>query len=110
LYYKNISMRLPENDRKAMIALIEKWQKSVMRQKDFYQQNNIPAHVFYYWHKCYRKQQQNKVEKPSSFNHFIELQPSVSRSINNIEIRLPNGIQISFSDLVSVDYLKALTR
>ncbi len=41
-------MPLRENDRKAMMALIEQWQKSGLRQKDFYQQHNIPAHVFYY--------------------------------------------------------------
>jgi len=104
-------MRLPDKDRKGMIALIEQWQKSGMRQKDFYQQHNIPAHVFYYWHGCYRKQQQNKTVKPSaSSSHFIELQPRVIEPINNIEARLPNGIQVFFTGQVSVDYLKALTR
>lgn len=104
-------MRLPENDRKAMMALIEKWQRSGMRQKDFYLQHNIPAHVFYYWHKCYRKQQQKKIVKPSlSSNPFIELQPSETGAAKNMEIRLPNGIKIFFNDRVSVDYLKALTR
>jgi len=94
-----------------MIALIEQWQKSGMRQKDFYLQHNIPAHVFYYWHRCYKKQQQNKVvrESPSS-NQFIELKASGTEPINSIEIRLPNGIQIFLNDQVSVDYLKALTR
>ena len=104
-------MRLPENDRKTKIALIEQWQKSGMRQKDFYQHHNIPAHVFYYWHKCYRKQQNSKVARPiMASNHFIKLQPSAIEATNNIEIRLPNGIQIFFNNEVSVDYLKALTR
>lgn len=104
-------MSEPKNDRKAMIALIEQWQRSGMGQKDFYQQHNIPAHVFYYWHKCYRKQQQNNVVKPlPSSNNFIELQPSIPGSIHNIEIRLPNGIQIFFNVHVGVDYLKELTR
>jgi len=30
-------MRLRGNDRKAMMAMIEQWQKSGLRQKDFYQ-------------------------------------------------------------------------
>ena len=30
-------MRLRENDRKAMMTMIEQWQKSGLRQKDFYQ-------------------------------------------------------------------------
>jgi transposase-like protein len=104
-------MRLPEKDRRAMMALIEQWQKSGMRQKDFYRQHNIPAHVFYYWHKCYRKQQQSRIIKSSlSSNSFIELQPSGIEPVNNIEIRFPNGIQIFLNTPVSVDYLKALTR
>lgn len=91
-----------------MIALIEQWQRSGMRQKDFYEQHNIPAHVFYYWHKCYRKQHNKRAEPSPSSNHFIELQPSITGSINNIEIRLPNGIQIFFNEHVGVDYLKEL--
>ncbi len=103
-------MRLPENDRKAMLALIELWQNSGMRQNDFYQQHNIPAHVFYYWHKCYRKLQHKTAKPLPSSNQFIELQPKATVLKSNIEIRLPNGIQIFCNDQVSVDYLKALTR
>ncbi len=104
-------MRLRENDRKAMMTLIEQWQKSGLRQKDFYQQHNIPAHVFYYWLNCFRKQQAGKVVKQvPKANSFIQLQPLQIEGINNVEIRLPNGIQIFFNSQVSVDYLKALTR
>jgi transposase-like protein len=104
-------MRLADKDRKAMLALIEQWQKSGMRQKDFYRQHNIPAHVFYYWHKCYRRQQQQKMVKlSSSSSPFIELQPSVIEPVSSIEVRLPSGIQIFLNTPVSVDYLKALTR
>lgn len=104
-------MRLPENDRKAMMALIEKWQKSGMRQKDFYQHHNIPAHVFYYWHKCYREHQDVKVANSlPTTDSFIQLQSSSIQSTNSIEIRLPNGIQIFLNEQVNVDYLKALTR
>lgn len=102
-------MRLQDNDRKAMLTLIEQWQNSGMRQKDFYQQHNIPAHVFYYWHRCYRKQHDNTAE-PLWANHFIELQPQAAGLINNIEIRLPGGTQIFCNEQVSVDYLKALIR
>lgn len=103
-------MRLPENDRKAMIAQIEQWQKSGMRQKEFYQQHNIPAHVFYYWHKCFRKQQGGKISKQlPKANSFIQLKPLQTQAVNSVEIRLPNGIQIFLNNQVSADYLKALT-
>ena len=103
-------MRLRENDRKAMMAMIEQWQKSGLRQKDFYQHHNIPAHVFYYWFSCFKKQQDGKVIKQlPKAGSFIKLQPLQIASVNNIEIRLPNGIQILFNSQVGVDYLKALT-
>ena len=103
-------MHLRENDRKAMMALIEQWQKSGLRQKDFYQQHNIAAHVFYYWLKCFRMQQDGKVIKQlPKAGSFIQLQPLEIKAINNVEIRLPNGIRIFFNSQVSVDYLKALT-
>ncbi len=103
-------MRLGENDRKAMMSMIGQWQKSGLRQKDFYQQHNIAAHVFYYWLKCFKKQQTIKVDKQlPKAGSFIQLQPLQIASVNTIEIRLPNGIQILFNSQVSVDYLKALT-
>ena len=103
-------MRLRDNVRKAMLAIKEQWQKSGLRQKDFYLQQNIAAHVFYYWLKCFKKQQTIKVDKQlPKAGSFIQLQPLQIASVNTIEIRLPNGIQILFNSAVSVDYLKALT-
>ncbi len=49
-------MRASSVQRKTMLALIEQWEQSSISQKDFYQQHNIAAHVFYYWHRCYKKQ------------------------------------------------------
>ena len=93
-----------------MMAMIEQWQKSGLRQKDFYVQHNIPAHVFYYWLKSFRQRQDGKIiEKLPKTSSFIQLQPLQIASVSNIEIRLPNGIQIFFNSQVSVDYLKALT-
>ena len=100
-------MRLPDNDRQAKINLIQKWKDSGLTQKEFYQQQNIPAHVFYYWHKCYRNQQ-NKVAKASSpdINGFVQL--STPAAACNIELHLPNGTRIIFHEPVRADYLKAL--
>jgi hypothetical protein len=59
-------MRLPDNDRQAKIDLIQKSKDSGLTQKEFYQQQNIPQHVFYYWHKCYCDQQNKIREVPLS--------------------------------------------
>ncbi len=66
-------MRASNEERNAMLALIKQWELSGMRQKDFYQQHNIPAHVFYYWHKCYKNQRRVPVNQLllqiASFNY-----------------------------------------
>lgn len=104
---KITSMRSGATDRTAMMAMIEQWKTSGMRQKDFYQQHNIPAHVFYYWHKRYRvEHSQQEILSPSG--PFVQLHPAVPVPTNNIELLLPDGTRILFHEPVSAQYLKAL--
>ena len=100
-------MRVSSKQRAAMLDLIEQWQQSGISQKVFYQQHNIPAHEFYYWHKCYRKQR-GGLDKSISSNGFVQLQPSPVPLSGNIELQLANGNRIIFHQPVGVDYLKAL--
>jgi len=100
-------MRASSEQRIAMLDLIEQWEQSGISQKTFYQQHNIPAHVFYYWHKCYRKQR-GSINKSVSSNSFVQLQPSSVPLASNIELQLANGNRIIFHQPVCVDYLKAL--
>lgn len=97
-------MRLSNTDRQAKIDIIEKWMESGLSQKDFYQQQNIPAHVFYYWHKCYRDKLNKKTS--SSSGGFIQLTSPVSQG--SIDIHFPNGTRITFNHTVSADFVKAL--
>ena len=100
-------MRASNEQRKTMLKLIEQWQRSGLRHKDFYQQHNIPSHVFYYWYKCYQKQNSGSIE-PIAANSFVQLQPSTIPSASNVELLLPNGNRLIFHQPVSADYLKAL--
>lgn len=100
-------MPASNEQRASMLALIEQWGQSGMRQKDFYRQHNIPSHVFYYWLKRYQKQKTRRRKLVPATNGFVQLQPSVLSS-SNIELHLPNGNRIVFHQQVSVDYLKAL--
>jgi len=100
-------MRANNEERNAMLALIKQWEQSGMRQKDFYQQHKIPAHVFYYWHKCYKKPKTGVHKSVPAASSFCQLQPSVP-SAGNMEMHLSNGNRIIFNQPVSVDYLKAL--
>ena len=97
-------MRLTGTDRQAKINMIAQWKQSGLSQKEFYQQQNIPAHVFYYWHKCYRDQHHQPLLKSSG--RFIKLMSPSSAA--NIELQLPNGTRIIFNEPVTADYIKAL--
>jgi len=101
-------MRASSEQRRAMLDLIEQWEQSGVSQKDFYHEHNIPAHVFYYWHKCYRKQRTSLNKKSIPPNGFVQLEPSLVPSASNVELLLTNGNRIIFHQPVSADYLKGL--
>jgi hypothetical protein len=107
IFTKTKSMRANIEQREAMLSLIEQWQQSGISQKAFYKQHNIPAHVFYYWLKCYKKQQAG-LDQSVTPNSFVQLQPSPAPFAGNIELQLTNGNRIFFHQPVSADYLKAL--
>ncbi len=97
-------MRLSATDRQAKIDIIKKWKQSGLSQKEFYQQENIPAHAFYYWHKFYRDQLTKSTAVSSG--SFVELTSSVCTG--GIEVQFLNGTRIIFNQPVSPDFLKAL--
>ena len=100
-------MRLTEEHRQAMLEVIEQWQASGLSQKEFYQQRNIPAHVFYYWHKYYRRHKLKKeIVLPS--NDFLQLRPAAMPTHGSIELLLPNGRRLIFHPPVHMDHLKDL--
>jgi len=100
-------MRANNEQRNAMLSLIKQWEQSGMRQKDFYEQHKIPAHVFYYRHKCYKKPKAGVHKPVPAASSFVQLQQLVPTS-GNMELHLSNGNRIIFNQPVSVDYLKAL--
>jgi len=83
-------MHLSQKDRESKIAVIEQWKQSGLTQKAFYQQQNIPAHQFYYWHKCYRDWK----EKNNGSAAFVELHTDESRC--DVEVQLANGTRVFF--------------
>jgi hypothetical protein len=99
-------MQYNKQTQQDMLRIIGYWKQSGLSQKAYCEQNNIRYHVFHYWYKRFRDQQ-DAVEdgtfvplnvKPSTF--------SVSNSA--IEILLPDGKRILFHQPVGPDYLKAL--
>ncbi len=71
-------MRAATEHRTTMFSLIESWQQSGLSQKAFCKQHQILSHVFYYWYKCYRTQNDVAALQPSK--GFIELHSPVTKS------------------------------
>ncbi|MGL6294794.1 MAG: IS66 family insertion sequence element accessory protein TnpA [Plesiomonas sp.] len=85
--------------------MIADWQQSGQTQKQYCQRQNIPYHVFHYWHKQYRSSQQFQ---PATIPGFTAVSlPSAAGSASAALI-LPDGRQIIFYQPVSSDYLRSL--
>lgn len=73
---------------------------SGMQVRQYCLKHNIQSSTYYYWLK--------KLKAPTSKNigSFVRVQPVEQSS--RIEISLPNGVKISFENLVPADYVKQL--
>jgi hypothetical protein len=99
-------MQYYKQTQKDMIRMITFWKQSGLSQKAYCQQNNIRYHVFHYWYKWWRDQQ-DRVRADT----FIPLDVKPSPADNcscGIEILFPDGRRILFHQPVSSDFLKAL--
>ena len=89
-----------------MFKMVGSWKQSGLSQKAYCEQNNIRYHVFHYWYKRYRDEQDAGEDVA-----FIPLnvKPSTFPVPNSaIEILCPDGKRILFHHTVSSDFLKAL--
>ncbi len=73
---------------------------SGMQVRQYCLEHNIESSTYYYWLK--------KLKAPTNKNigSFVRVQPVEQSS--RIEISLPNGVKISFENLVPADYVKQL--
>jgi hypothetical protein len=86
--------------RQAMEQHIAQCSASGMLVRQYCLEQNIQSSTYYYWLK--------KLQAPTNNNigSFVRVQPVEQSS--RIEISLPNGVKISFENLVPVDYVKQL--
>ena len=99
-------MRASAQHRQAMFTLIENWQQSGLSQKAFCDQQQLAAHQFYYWYKCYRIQ--NDVPDVQAVNGFIEIHSPEPSAQAAIEILFSCGHRIFFNQPVAASFIKAL--
>lgn len=91
-------MKKPELE-KQMYDHIDHWKQSGLSQKAYCSQHGLVHHQFVYWVSKRRKSQ-----LPSS--DFVTL--SMPEVKGDIQLRLPNGVEINLPASTPVAYLKAL--
>ena len=86
--------------RQGMEQHIVQCSASGMQVRQYCLEQNIQPSTYYYWLK--------KLQAPSNKNigSFVRVQPIEQSS--RIEISLPNGVKISFENLVPADYVMQL--
>ena len=99
------------SDKPKMFLVIEGWKKSGLSQMEDCKEQGIRYHVFHYWYKVYRDEQQASANPPSS---FIELQVQAedttiaTTTATNVELVLPNGKRLLFHGSVEASFLCSL--
>ena len=98
-------MRNNPEVRQQMFELIEQWKQSGLSQNAFCDQQSIRFHKFYYWYKCYRKENDISDKNNRGFVKLKIEKPSVAFSV---EIHFPGGVHVLFHEPVSSNYIKTL--
>ena len=98
---------MPSNPevRQQMFQMIEQWKQSGLSQNAFCEQQSIRFHKFYYWYKCYRKE--NDISDKNN-RGFVKLKIEKPSAAFSVEIHYPGGVHVLFHEPVSSNYLKTL--
>jgi hypothetical protein len=97
-------MQANQDVRESMFIKIQQWQSSGLTQKAFCASHHIRYHVFHYWYKVFKDNNQ-QVPLP---DRFVQLDvPSLSSDVF-AEIHFTSGNKVTLYQPVNADYLKAL--
>jgi len=92
-----------ESIREKMFSSIASWQSSDLSQKEWCQQQNIAYHIFHYWYKKYKEEQQ----LTDGNAPFVRL--TVKSELGTAcEVVFNDGTKVIFREPISVQYLKSL--
>jgi len=92
-----------EQVQEKMFACIRLWQQSNVSQKEWCRQQDIPYHIFHYWYRKF-KDQQEPVDDNRSFVQLAMTSPATA----SCEVTFTDGTRIVFHQSVPVQYLKSL--
>jgi hypothetical protein len=91
--------------REKMFALIEEWQQSGQSQRQFCIENDIPYHMFIYYHTKYKQQAHDNQDG------FLPMEITGDCSQGNfgeIEIHYPNGTMVRLPGAMNMKVLTHL--
>ena len=81
------------NEKEKMFLMIEGWKKSGQSQQAYCKGQGIRYHIFHYWYKIYRDEQQTRVSTESS---FVQLQVQQETAIPATTTSIPINVRLCF--------------
>jgi hypothetical protein len=97
-----------------MFQVIEKWKTSGLTQREYCKQQDIVYHVFHYWYKVYRDEQQARKTTSSAFvalqvqEQKATVTTTSTTTTTDVELLLPDGKRLLFHGLVDACFLRLL--
>ncbi|MES1249662.1 MAG: hypothetical protein ABUL46_03215, partial [Chitinophaga rupis] len=98
-----IGMAKDEQLRDKMFENIRAWQQGDVSQKEWCRQRDIPYHIFHYWYRKFKDQQEPAGESGS----FIQLAMTPTPAAE-CEVVFADGTRIVFHQSVPAQYLRSL--
>lgn len=89
-----------------MFPLIQEWEQSELRQKEFCIQHGIKPHVFWYWLRRYREEGQAAPQASPGFVS-VEMEEAPTESVL-AEVIYPDGTRLVFKERVGLEFLQGL--
>ena len=92
-----------------MYGMINRWQSSGLKQKDFCRREGINYYTFKYWKTQYTREHEFIQQKPD--NSFISIESPVQEDLfSGIELTFPNGVKLSCNSGLQSDQVKQLIK
>ena len=82
-------MQTKKEERAQCLEMISKWQQSGLTQKAFCTDNNIRYHIFHYWYKVYRTEQNvTSPFLPVNIKSIARQEQITITGLNGLQVRL----------------------
>jgi len=90
-----------------MFPLIQEWERGSLSKTEFYTQQGIKPHVFYYWLRRYREEGEPAPKASRGFVS-IEMEEEALGEVALVEVIYSDGTRLVFKERVSTAFLQGL--